>query len=72
MAYRDYNGKITIDEVAAGSDVRKISAAIRKLEAARDAANRMVQEAASLKGQTGAAIEEKGRQMKCHGGYYGT
>ena len=30
MAYRDENGKITIDDVAAGEDIKKIERADRK------------------------------------------
>lgn len=64
MAYRDYNGKITIDETAARNDIRKINAAIAKLEAARNSVNHLIQQASSMKGQTGQAIVSKSGELQ--------
>ena len=64
MAYRDYNGKITIDEVAAKNDVKKINAAIAKLETARNSVNQLMQQSSVMKGETGQAIVSKSGEMK--------
>lgn len=66
MAYRDYNGKITIDETAAKNDIRKINAAIAKLEAARNSVNHLIQQGATMKGQTGQAIVSKSGDLQKH------
>lgn len=63
MAYKDYNGKITIDETAAKKDVQKIKAAIAKLEAARSSVNQLMQQSSAMKGQTGQAIASKSSEM---------
>ena len=62
MAYRDENGKITIDDVAAGEDIRKIEAqailqnALQSLRAAQT-------EGANSKGQTAQAIYDKSQEL---------
>ncbi|MCM1244434.1 MAG: hypothetical protein NC293_02180 [Roseburia sp.] len=64
MAYRDYNGKITIDENAAKNDVRKINAAIAKLETARGSVSHLIQQSSAMKGQTGQAIASKSGELQ--------
>lgn len=56
MAYRDYNGGITIDVTVAKSDVRKIKAATAKLEQARRTVNELMQQSCAIKGKTAQMI----------------
>ena len=58
MAYRDENGKITIDDVAAGEDIRKaiLQNALQSLRAAQT-------EGANSKGQTAQAIYDKSQEL---------
>ena len=60
MAYRDQNGKITIDEKAAQKDIYQINMSIERLEKARKALNDLIQQSASMHGKMGSAIVEKG------------
>ncbi len=64
MAYRDYNGQITIDEVAAKNDVRRINEAISKLEASKNSMNQLIQQSNEMKGATAQAIEAKASELK--------
>lgn len=64
MAYKDFNGKITIDEVAARQDIEKINIAIMKLEEAKNALNQVIQQGTHTKGSTGSAIVSKGSELK--------
>ena len=57
MAYKDENGKITIDDVAAGEDIRKIEQnALQSLRAAQT-------EGANSKGETAQAIYDKSQEL---------
>lgn len=64
MAYRDHNGKITIDETAAKRDVQRINASVAKLEAARNSVNHLMQQSSAMKGQTGQAIAAKSGELQ--------
>lgn len=64
MGYKDYNGKITIDEVAANKDVKRFREAISKLEAARNSVNQLIQQGSQTRGNTGNAIVSKGNEIK--------
>ena len=44
MAYYDFNGTITIDEVAAKRDIQKINLVIPRLEAAKATLDRLREE----------------------------
>ena len=59
MAYRDENGKITIDDVAAGEDIRKIERAQAILQNALQS----LTEGANSKGQTAQAIYDKSQEL---------
>lgn len=58
MAFRDSNGKITIDEVAAQKDINHINAAIQDLQAARDSLNEIMHQAQSFSGRTAVGMTE--------------
>lgn len=58
MAFRDSNGKITIDEVAAKKDINHINAAIQDLQAARDSLNEIMHQAQSFSGRTAVGMTE--------------
>ena len=64
MAYRDENGRITIDEVAAMEDVRKLTLAIDDLAKAEDALKEAMLEAEQSKGKT--AIEMAAKAAELH------
>ena len=52
MAYKDENGKITIDDVAAGEDIRKIERAQSILQNALQSLRAAQTEGANSKGET--------------------
>lgn len=58
MAFRDQNGKITIDEVAADRDVKAVNAACELYSRAVVLAQRMVSLSSELSGETGSAVTE--------------
>ena len=58
MAFKDSNGKITINEIAAQKDISNIEAAIDDLKAARDSLNEIKYQAQSFQGKTAVAMEE--------------
>ena len=65
MAFKDANGRITIDEVAAQKDVANIQAAIRDLQAARDSLNEIMCQAQSFSGRTAnSMVEYSARLLK--------
>lgn len=64
MAYKDANGRITIDEVAAQKDVRNILAAVEKLNESKNAIYQLILNASDMKGETVSAIAEKGTEIK--------
>ena len=63
MAYRDENGKITIDDVAAGEDIRKIERAQAILQNALQSLRAAQTEGANSKGQTAQAIYDKSQEL---------
>lgn len=63
MAYRDENGKITIDDVAAGEDIRKIERAQSALQNALRSLKAAQTEGANMKGQTARAIYDKSQEL---------
>ncbi len=63
MAYRDLNGRITIDEAAANADIRRMQTAINILEGSKKALSVVIAEAESMKGETTKAVESKAREM---------
>lgn len=64
MAYKDYNGKIMIDEVAANNDIKKLRQAIGKLEESKNAINQVIYQGNQTKGAVGTAIVTKGNELK--------
>ena len=63
MAYYDFNGTITIDEVAAKRDIQKINLVIPRLEAAKATLDRLREEGENTKGECGSAISEKALEL---------
>lgn len=63
MAYRDENGKIAIDDVAAGEDIRKIERAQAILQNALQSLRAAQTEGANSKGQTAQAIYDKSQEL---------
>ena len=61
MAYRDENGKITIDDVAAGEDIRKIERAQAILQNALQSLR--AAQTTNSKGQTAQAIYDKSQEL---------
>lgn len=64
MAYHDYNGKITIDDVAAARDIQKIRTAMDKLDSARNSMSQLITFASEIKGYTGNAIQSRAQEQK--------
>ena len=62
-SYRDENGKITIDDVAAGEDIRKIERAQAILQNALQSLRAAQTEGANSKGQTAQAIYDKSQEL---------
>ena len=56
MAFKDANGKITIDEVAAQRDIANIRASIEHLDVVDRLLTQMIQSASEFSGDTGKAI----------------
>ena len=63
MAYRDENGKITIDDVAAREDIRKIERAQSILQNALQSLRAAQTEGANSKGETAQAIYDKSQEL---------
>ena len=63
MAFKDANGKITIDEVAAQKDIANIRSAIQDIQAARDSLREIMYQAQSFSGKTAISIEESSLQL---------
>ena len=63
MAYKDENGKITIDDVAAGEDIRKIERAQSILQNALQSLRAAQTEGANSKGETAQAIYDKSQEL---------
>ena len=58
MAFKDSNGKITIDEVAAAKDVANIRAAYEHLATAEKLLSQMINIASGFSGNTGKSIAQ--------------
>lgn len=58
MAFRDENGRITIDEIAAASDIRHIESAKEHLSLALNLLTTMNNKTLECSGKTGASISE--------------
>ena len=63
MALIDTNGKITIDEIAAKSDIRNLEKALAQLRESERTISSIIREAASTQGETGIAINDKSNEL---------
>lgn len=63
MAFKDANGRITIDETAVQKDIANIRAAIRDLQAARDSLNEIMYQSQSFSGRTAVSLGESSLQL---------
>lgn len=63
MAYKDWNGNITIDEVAAEADIRKAAEAEVILREAESVLKALAIEAEEFQGDTARAIAEKTQEL---------
>lgn len=64
MAFKDQNGKITIDEVAAQNDIKKLMSSIEHLENSIEKLDEMYYLAESLQGKTSETIKSTCLAMK--------
>lgn len=64
MAFKDQNGKITIDEVAALSDIKHIKEAEVHFSTAYDLLSQMINMASEFSGKTGESIVEASRNLQ--------
>jgi len=64
MAYRDGSGAITIDEVAAANDIRRIQEAESYLAQSRSAILQLMDLAERMTGQTADAIRDKAYELQ--------
>ena len=64
MAFRDGDGTILIDDVAAENDVSKLNAALEKLEEAIAFVNQMIVLNSEMSGPSATAIEEAALTFK--------
>ena len=56
MAFKDSNGKITIDEIAAQKDIGNLHTSVSYLESALSELNEIAAQAEALQGNTGSQI----------------
>lgn len=63
MAFKDENGKITIDEIAAQNDIKSIEIAIERLEEARSSIVEIKYKSACFSGKTSVSITEASEQL---------
>lgn len=63
MPYRDENGKITIDEVAAAKDVKNLETAKEEYETAKGMLDQIKAYASEFSGNTGIVIMETADQL---------
>ena len=63
MAFKDENGRITIDEDAANDDIRKIRAAQEKLDESRRTLKALISNAQTCVGETAEGISQKGNEI---------
>lgn len=64
MAFRDENGKITIDEVAAQQDIKNLNKSKENLDTAMTHLKEIVALAAEFSGNTGTVITETALQLQ--------
>lgn len=64
MAFKDENGKITIDEIAAQQDIRNLNKSKESLLTAIEHLKEIVALAAEFSGNTGTAIGETALQLQ--------
>lgn len=64
MAFKDSNGKITIDEVAASNDIKNLNKSKENLECAIEKFKEVVSIATEFSGNTGTTIVETSSQMQ--------
>lgn len=63
MAFKDWNGNITIDEVAAEADIRKAAQAVAILKETESALKILLAETDGSQGRSIDAISTKGTEM---------
>lgn len=63
MAYYDFDGRITIDEVAAQKDITNMQAARSILAEAKVSVDRMAQQASESQGETAIAMLDKANEL---------
>ena len=64
MVYKNADGNITIDEVAANADIHKMIQAVEKLSNASASLQSLINAASSMKGNTANAIVDQALQQK--------
>lgn len=64
MAFRDENGKITIDEQAAQQDIKKLNRSKESLTTAIDHLKEIIALASEFSGNTGTVITETALQLQ--------
>lgn len=64
MAYYDENGKITIDEVAANKDIKRLREAAKILKESQASIRNLQRQSGDMQGLTALAIQEKGTEME--------
>lgn len=63
MAYKDWNGNITIDEAAAEADIRKAAQAVAILKESERALKMLLAETNGSQGRSINAIDAKGTEL---------
>lgn len=63
MAYRDIDGRITIDEVEAQKDIASMRTAIIKLKDSKAALTQLVNKANELQGKTATSMASKSLEL---------
>lgn len=63
MAFKDANGRITIDEVAARKDINNLYASIECLSGVEGYLNQIISSAQTFKGDTGNQIFESASEL---------
>lgn len=64
MAFKDSNGRITIDEVAANKDIANLNKTLESLEGTLNYLNQIIALAETFSGKTGNAIVDTSNTMK--------
>ncbi len=63
MAFKDSDGRITIDEVAAEKDIKQLQASIEKMNAAIEGLNEIQIQTDDFSGNTGTRIREAAAEL---------